>query len=115
MSNRPFWLYKSDTITVFVTERICDEPYVYVPNAFTPNNDGKNDILFVRSDILEEFVLRIYDRWGELIFETNSLDKGWDGTYKNEPCMPGVYDYFLEGYCNNKKEILKKGNITLIR
>lgn len=110
-----FGCTKSDTITVFVTERICDEPYVYVPNAFTPNNDGKNDILFVRSDILEEFVLRIYDRWGELIFETNSLDKGWDGTYKNEPCMPGVYDYFLEGYCNNKKEILKKGNITLIR
>lgn len=106
---------KEDTVTIFVTERICDEPYVYVPNAFTPNGDGNNDVLYVRSEILEIFTLRIYNRLGELLFETNNLLQGWGGTYKGENCPAGVYDFFLEGFCNNQKQILKKGNITLIR
>jgi gliding motility-associated-like protein len=110
-----FGCFKTDTVTVFVTERICEEPYVYIPNAFTPNGDGNNDILYVRSEILETFTFRIYNRLGELLFETTNTQSGWDGKFKGEKCIPGVYDYYLEGKCNNKEYILKKGNITLIR
>ena len=87
---------------------------MFVPNTFTPNDDGKNDILYVRSSILTEFTLRIYDRWGELIFESSSLDKGWDGSYKGKMCEQGVYDYYLQGVCINGEKIIKKGNITLL-
>ena len=110
-----FGCFKTDTVTIFVTERICDEPFIFIPNAFTPNGDGINDVLYVRSDIIESFTFRIYNRLGELIFETSSTSIGWDGKYKGEKCTPGVYDYYLEGICNNKEIILKKGNITLIK
>lgn len=107
--------YKNDTVTIFVTERICDEPYVYIPNAFTPNGDGNNDVLYVRSEILDQFILRVYNRLGELMFETTDQSKGWDGKYKGEYCTPGVYDYYMEGRCVNMEPIMKKGNVTLIR
>ena len=101
-------------LTIEVIPLSCDEPLVFVPNTFTPNDDGKNDILYVRSSILTEFTLRIYDRWGELIFESSSLDKGWDGSYKGKMCEQGVYDYYLQGVCINGEKIIKKGNITLL-
>ena len=104
----------SKEITIEVQPLTCDEPLVFVPNTFTPNGDGKNDILYVRSSILKDFSLRIYNRWGELIFETDRLDKGWDGSYKGKPCEQGVYDYYLTGTCVNDEKILKKGNISLI-
>lgn len=101
-------------LTIEVVPLTCDEPLVFVPNTFTPNGDGKNDILYVRSSILTEFTLRIYDRWGELIFESSSFEKGWDGSYKNKLCKQGVYDYYLQGVCINGEKIIKKGNVTLI-
>ncbi len=104
----------SKEVTIEVQPLVCDDPLVFVPNTFTPNGDGKNDILYVRSGILKEFTLRIYNRWGELIFTTSSLEQGWDGTYKGQPCEQGVYDYYLSGTCFNDEKILKKGNITLI-
>lgn len=106
---------KTDTIHLLVREVICDEPYVFVPNAFTPNGDGKNDVLYVRSDIVLEVNFQIFDRWGEKVFETNNLETGWDGTFRGEPCEPGVYDYYMRVVCFGQIETLKKGNITLIR
>ncbi|MCR5115445.1 MAG: gliding motility-associated C-terminal domain-containing protein [Bacteroidales bacterium] len=105
----------TDTIHLLLHEVICDEPYVFVPNAFTPNGDGKNDRLFVRSDIVLELQFRVYDRWGEKVFETNSLDEGWDGTFRGQPCEQGVYDYYLKVVCLGQVEFFKKGNVTLIR
>ena len=104
----------SQKLTIEVLPLSCDEPLVFVPNTFTPNGDGKNDILYVRSSILKEFTLRIYDRWGELIFESSSYDKGWDGSYKGKMCEQGVYDFYLQGVCINDEKIIKKGNITLL-
>ena len=104
----------SKEVTIEVLPLECDEPLVFVPNTFTPNGDGKNDVLYVRSSILKEFTLRIYNRWGELIFESNSLDKGWDGTFRGMNCEQGVYDYYLKGTCINDESIIKKGNISLI-
>lgn len=104
----------SKKVTIEVLPLECDEPLVFVPNTFTPNGDGKNDVLYVRSSILKEFTLRIYNRWGELIFESSSLDKGWDGTFRGMHCEQGVYDYYLKGTCINDETIIKKGNISLI-
>lgn len=105
----------SDTVRITVLEVICDEPFVYVPNAFTPNGDGNNDVLFVRSDILIDIIFAVYDRWGEKIFETTQLNKGWDGTYKGKKSDPGVFVYYLDATCLTKEKLVKKGNVTLIR
>ena len=104
-----------DTVTIFVTEVLCAEPEIFIPSAFSPNNDQQNDILFVRGNTIEKVYLAIYDRWGEKVFETNSPTLGWDGTYQGKLLAPDVYVYYVEATCYNKAEFRKKGNITLIR
>ncbi|MBQ7490148.1 MAG: gliding motility-associated C-terminal domain-containing protein [Bacteroidales bacterium] len=106
---------KSDSVFVYVIEVLCEEPYIFVPNAFSPNHDGKNDILYVRGDFIDTFIFRIYNRWGELLFETTDINSGWDGTFKGKDCSTGVYDYYLEVQCLGYKKFFKKGNVTLLR
>ncbi|HOY32026.1 MAG TPA: gliding motility-associated C-terminal domain-containing protein [Bacteroidales bacterium] len=111
----PYGCIYTDTLKIIVLEVFCDEPYIYVPNAFTPNGDGKNDILFVRSKMISEFNFLVYDRWGEKVFETQDINKGWDGKFKGKICDPGVFVYYLDAWCHNKLQYSKKGNVTLIR
>lgn len=106
---------KSDTVFVQKIELACEEPFIYIPNAFTPNGDNENDVLFVRGPVVEEMLFRVFNRWGELVFESTSRSVGWDGTFKGRPCDPDVYDYYLEGICVGGAEALIKGNVTLIR
>ncbi len=87
---------------------------VFVPNAFTPNGDRENDVLYVRGGI-DEMSFKIYDRWGELVFETEDQSIGWDGTYKGNPVDPGVFVYHLSTRCSDAEEVFKKGNVTVIR
>lgn len=103
------------TIYVTIITDICNEDVVYLPTGFTPNNDGANDILYIRSNFVTEVYLTIYDRWGEKLFETNDIKKGWDGTFKGKLLDQGVYGYYLTFTCNNGEESFKKGNITLMR
>ena len=110
-----FGCTRTDTVLVFVRDVICEDPYVFVPNAFSPNGDGKNDILYVRGEIIQEVVFKVYDRWGEKVFETTDLSHGWDGTFRGQPCEPGVYDYHLQVTCLGMKRYFKKGNVTLLR
>lgn len=65
----------------------------YLPNAFTPNGDGLNDSFraIPRYDYVNKYHLSIYNRWGQMIYETTDINKGWDGTYKGNPCMLGAY------------------------
>ena len=102
-------------VTVKTYEFICGDVYIFVPNAFSPNGDGENDILFVRGQNLEEIQLKVFDRWGELIFETTEQDMGWDGTYKGRPVDPDVYVYHLKVICFDEQENLIKGNVTVLR
>jgi len=106
---------KTDTVVVYVSEIICDEPYVFVPNAFTPDGDGINDILYVRAHPTSEIVFRVYDRWGELVFETFDEAIGWNGIFKGKEADPAVFDYYLEVLCPGNEKFFKKGNVTLIR
>ncbi len=110
-----FLCSKKDTVTIEVVHVLCDDPYVFVPNLFTPNGDGQNDVLYVRSIILGDFYFAVYSRWGEKVFETTSKEEGWDGTYKGHPCQNGVYDFYLKGNCVDGQEVLMKGNVTLVR
>ena len=100
---------------IFVRDVICEEPYVFVPNAFSPNGDGKNDVLYVRGEVITSVKFEVFDRWGEKVFSTTTLSDGWDGIFRGEPCEPGVYDYYLEVTCMGQKQFFKKGNVTLLR
>ena len=106
---------KSDTLLIIIKDVICEHPYVFVPNAFSPNGDDHNDILYVEGLTLISIDFAIYDRWGERIFATTNPQIGWDGTFRGKPCEPGVYVYYLTATCIGGAEYVKKGNITLMR
>ncbi len=86
-----------------------------VPNAFSPNGDKVNDVLFVRGSGLHDLTFTVYDRYGKLVFETDNLDHGWDGTINGIKQPKEVYTFYLRGVCEDGGVIEKKGNITLIR
>jgi gliding motility-associated-like protein len=103
----------SDSVTLTI---LCPEDVVFIPNAFTPNGDGLDDVFYVRSmGLLQVNYFRVFDRWGQLLFETNDLNIGWDGTFKGQKLPPAVYVYDFNGVCSTGATIDKKGNVTLIR
>ena len=93
----------------------CNEDDVFIPNAFSPNGDGVNDVFRVRSNFVKTMDLRVYDRWGEEIFITTDVGSGWDGTYRGANVTPNVYAYCLIVTCSNGAEYTKVGNVTLIQ
>jgi gliding motility-associated-like protein len=106
---------KTDTVQVHTFEFICGDPYLYIPNAFSPNGDNENDVLYVRGALVEEMVFRVFDRWGEMVFESFDRTNGWDGTYRGRDLDPDTYDYYLKVTCIGGDEAIVKGNITLLR
>ncbi len=88
---------------------------IFVPNTFTPNNDGKNDVLYVYGNTIAKMKLRVYNQWGQFIYESLNIQNGWDGTYKGDIQPNGVYVYFLEAEFNDGTKTTKKGTITLLR
>lgn len=103
------------SVTIYVIAKDCNEKTVFVPNAFTPNADGVNDVLYARSPLISDIHFVIADRWGQIVFVTDDITKGWDGNFNGKPCNPDVFGYYITYKCNNGKESFKKGNITLIR
>ena len=109
-----------DTINIMykdcdTTEKII--PDIYIPNSFTPNGDGKNDVFNIKTVYeFSEFKLVIYNRWGDMIFESEDINKGWDGTYKVKPVPLGVYVYQLTATIKDTGEQRKiTGRVTLVR
>lgn len=103
----------SDEVIVTV---ICNGESLYIPNIFSPNGDGKNDAYSVNSEgKIRLTYLRIYNRWGEMVFETDEWNQGWDGTFKGQQLPPAVYVYYLQALCDNGDIIKRQGNITLVR
>jgi gliding motility-associated-like protein len=101
--------------TASVTITIIFPPIVFVPNIFSPNGDDNNDILFVRGSGIRELTFIVYDRWGEKVFESTSLENGWDGTFRGKEMNPAVFMYMLDVSFENGSTIIKKGDVTLIR
>jgi len=92
-----------------------DESMIYIPNAFSPNDDGNNDCLKVlNSAKFISFYFTIYNRWGQMVFESDDPTKCWNGYFKNQPANSSVYYYYLKAETRCGK-IFKKGDITLIR
>ena len=102
-------------VRLICTEVNCGRPNIFIPNAFSPNNDGVNDRLCFHGTFVLDFYLAIYTRWGEKVFETHDIHSCWDGRYNGNLCMPGVYTYTCHVKCEANKENILKGDITLIR
>jgi len=93
----------------------CIDKDTFIPNTFTPNGDGQNDVLFVRGLKVSELYFAVYNRWGEMVFETTDMNKGWDGKYKGKIAESGVFGWYLKVKCITGAESFKKGNVTLVR
>ncbi|TMI90693.1 MAG: T9SS type B sorting domain-containing protein [Bacteroidetes bacterium] len=102
-----------DSVTVNITG--LNKSGYFMPSAFTPNNDGKNDCYRIRYwGVIEDLDFGIYNRWGERIFHTKNPSACWDGTYKGEKQNPGVYVYLITAKTSCGK-VFKKGTFALIR
>jgi gliding motility-associated-like protein len=105
-------------LTLVVT---CNNKNFFIPNTFSPNNDGANDRFYPRGTGLNLIqALRVFNRWGELVFEkrnfpANDASSGWDGTYRGKAAATDTYIYMIDIICDNANVITYKGNITLIR
>jgi len=113
-----FGCIDSSHVTINV---ICDHKQVFVPNTFTPNGDGENDLFFPRGvglKIIKAF--RVYDRWGGLVFDKHDINlndesTAWDGSYLGGKPRPDVYVYTIDAICETGEAISWKGDVTIIR
>jgi len=116
-----YWLSVTTAYACTATDsmEIKNSCYLDIPNVFTPNGDGLNDYFFPRallSHDLSSFHMQIFDRWGEEIFVTTSIDgRGWDGRYGGRDMPQGVYIYLIEAQFANGTSEKFKGNVTLLR
>jgi len=94
---------------------VDDNALIRVPNAFTPGAGANSKLYIIKRGVVSLKSFRIYNRWGNVVFETTDLDAGWDGTYKGVPQQMDVFVYAIEAVNNKGKVITKTGNITLIR
>ena len=105
----------------FITVKVvCNNKNFFIPNTFSPNGDGVNDVFYLRgTGLFRVKTLRVFSRWGEVVFEKNEVPVnnpayGWDGTYKGKKAKADVYVYQLEIICGNGETVTYSGNIALI-
>lgn len=100
--------------SVWVTGKNCECPY-FIPNAFTPDNDEFNATFGPVSDCeISSFLFQIYNRWGELVFESADMDVKWDGTYGNSSVPTGVYTYSMRLQPNDGELIISRGHVVVL-
>lgn len=105
----------SNTVTKCVKIKDSIASTFFVPNSFTPNGDGLNDVFKVRGKNINMNLFSIYDRFGQLLFMTDDVTTGWDGSYKGTPCDLGIYFYLIHYSDAEGNGKIEKGDITLIR
>ena len=108
------------TDSIMITTEVCIATDIRMPNAFTPNNDLENDFFnFVANGLVPDErveTFQVYNRWGQLVYDNEEPQKGWDGKYQGEPAPSDVYVYIVRVNLGMDGErILKKGDVTLIR
>jgi gliding motility-associated-like protein len=107
----------ADGCTDTTTQQICvlpEEP-VFIPDIFSPNEDGRNDTLYVRGKLISRLEFRIYSRWGEVVFEAKDVSQGWDGKVRGEPAPSGSYYYTITATIGSATRVEEVGEIVLIR
>ncbi|NQX98380.1 MAG: CotH kinase family protein, partial [Flavobacteriales bacterium] len=111
-----FVVLGDDIITAHYVEEVIPPPEgAGVPQAFSPNNDGNNDVLYVSGGQIETMKFDVYDRWGERVFSSSLPTDGWDGNFKGKKASSGVYVYMLKVTFTEGSVVNKSGNITLVR
>jgi gliding motility-associated-like protein len=110
----------NDTAAVTIT--VNQSESTFVPNGFTPDGDGNNDVFTIYGSVDTRRIktLLIFDRWGELMYEAtdfppNDWTNGWDGTFKGQRLNPGVFVYYAEIELVNGETVIRKGDVTLLR
>ncbi|RYD92056.1 MAG: gliding motility-associated C-terminal domain-containing protein [Sphingobacteriales bacterium] len=88
---------------------------IYIPNAFTPNSDGKNDVFLIYGTAIVNAKMSIYTQWGQLIYQSDNVANGWDGTFRGVAQPIGVYVYMVEAQLNDGTAVFRKGTVTLLR
>jgi len=88
---------------------------IFVPNIFSPNGDGLNEVLDVQGSGYESVYFAVYDRWGEKVFETTSIDTDWDGTFRGKHLNSATFVYLLEVVYIDGEAYTEKGNVALVR
>jgi len=103
--------------SAFVSVKVFKtQPSVFVPTAFTPNSDGKNDLFYpIAVGISRIEYFRVYNRWGQLVFNTTENEKGWDGKINGKEQATGTYVWLVKAVDYTGKEFFAKGTVTLIR
>lgn len=97
------------------TQLVVRTSEVYIPTAFSPNNDGLHDRLDVFAMSAKTFHIRIYNRWGEIVFESQDMQQKWDGTFKGDICPTDQYVYVVDVVWQNDKAYHKQGMVMLLR
>jgi gliding motility-associated-like protein len=106
----------SDTLRIAILYRcIGSESEIEIPNAFSPNGDGNHDVLYMEAEGITGIEWKMYNKWGELVWETQSLGEGWDGKQNGKPLDAAVFVYYLKVTCATGEEFMLKGNVTLLK
>jgi gliding motility-associated-like protein len=107
-----------DDVTI---KLVCSSGVVFLPNTFTPNSDGANDIYYIRGKGIKSVKsFRIYNRWGQQVFQRTNFNiedpaYGWDGRVNGQPVNPDVFIYVAELVCDSNEDFTLKGNVMLVR
>jgi len=111
------WLAVKDDYGCYdtIVKTIYPPLIVYAPNAITPDGDGLNDVFKFKGMGIEQFNMMIFNRWGELLFESNDIDEGWDATYKGNPVQNGVYIYRVRAVSYSLREYETAGSVNVLR
>jgi gliding motility-associated-like protein len=106
----------SAQVPVYFRQSPCTHPFIFVPKAFTPNGDGKNDFFRLRGEGITELTFIVWSRWGEIVYETHDpSDQGWDGTFRGKPMTPDSFAWYAKCTCGNGEVYEGKGNVTLLK
>jgi gliding motility-associated-like protein len=103
----------SDSSNVLIEVIYIEE--IGVPSAFSPNGDGHNDVLYVQGTGIKNMVFRVFNRYGQMVFETTDQEFGWDGTFQGKELNPGVFVYYVLYDNSTSEDNILEGNVTLIR
>ncbi len=108
---------QNDQIVSISNAVSVEKPYaLYSPNAFSPDGDGINDFFKVSGQGMIDFVIQIYNRWGQMVYKSTDLSQGWDGTFKGKNLPTGSYVYKIKtSKYGVEQKLVKSGSIALIR
>jgi len=105
----------SDSLIMIDYVHVFGDADFFIPSCFTPNNDGENDILYVRGTNIDNLDFKVYDQWGIIVFETTDITKGWDGTYNGTPLPIGNFVYRVKILAPGGEPVSKEGIVSIVR